>query len=113
MSFDIGRLSDTQFQPFPHPADASLSAGEFAWIRDGKAQFWRGTEDTMPKVAPYPFARAEIIYVIEGAVDIELPSGETVHLGEGDVGAFDQHTDTTWTFTFPFTKLSVFPEDDA
>lgn len=113
MSYDIGRLSDVEFQPFPHPADPSLSAGEFAWIRDGKAQFWRGTEDTMPQVAPYPFARAEIIYVIEGAVDIELPSGETVHLSEGDVGAFDQHTDTTWTFTFPFTKLSVFPEDDA
>lgn len=113
MSHDIGRLSDVEFQPFPHPADPSLSAGEFAWIREGKAQFWRGTEDTMPKQAPYPFARAEVIYVIEGAVDIELPSGETIHLGVSDVGAFDQHTDTTWTFTFPFTKLSVFPEDDA
>lgn len=113
MSYDVSRLSEAEFQPFPHPADPSLSAGEFAWIRDGTAQFWRGTEATMPKVAPYPFARAEVIYVMEGAVDVELPSGETIHLGEGDVGAFDQHTDTTWTFTFPFTKLSVFPEDDA
>lgn len=113
MNYDIGRLSDTTFQPFPHPADPSLSAGEFAWIREGKAQFWRGTEDTMPQVAPYPFARAEIIHVIEGAVDIEMPDGEVIHLGVGDVGAFDQNIDTTWTFTFPFTKLSVFPEDDA
>ena len=113
MNYDIGRLYETEFQPFPHPADPTKSVGEFAWIREGKAQFWRGTEDTMPQVAPYPFARAEIIYVIEGAVDIEMPDGEIIHLGVGDVGAFDQHIDTTWTFTFPFTKLSVFPEDDA
>lgn len=113
MNYDIGRLAEAEFQPFPHPADPTKTAGELSWIRDGKAQFWRGTEETMPKVAPYPFARAEIIYVIEGAVDIEMPTGETVHLGVGDVGAFDQNIDTTWTFTFPFTKLSVFPNDDA
>lgn len=113
MKYNVGRLSEAKFQPFRHPADPSQSAGHFAWIREGKVQFWRGTEETMPKVAPYPFARAEIIYVIEGAVDIEMPNGETVHLGQGDVGAFDQHIDTIWTFTFPFTKLSVFPEDDA
>lgn len=113
MSYDIGRLAAVDFQPFPHPADPTKSAGEFAWIREGQAQFWRGTEDTMPKVAPYPFARAEIVHVLEGAVDIEMPSGKTIHLGEGDVGVFDQNIDTTWTFTFPFTKLSVFPEDDA
>ena len=113
MNYDIGRLAEADFEPFPHPADHTKTAGELSWIRDGKAQFWRGTEDTMPKVAPYPFARAEVIYVIEGSVDIEMPDGETVHLGEGDVGAFDQNIDTTWTFNFPFTKLSVFPEDDA
>lgn len=113
MSYDKGSLTESEFQPFPHPADPSLSAGEFAWIREGKAQFWRGTEATMPKVAPYPFARAEIIYVIEGSVDIEMADGHVVHLGTGDVGAFDKDTPTTWTFTFPFTKLSVFPEDDA
>lgn len=113
MTYDIGRLSEAQFQPFPHPADPTKSAGEYAWIREGKAQFWRGTEETMPKVAPYPFARAEIVHVVEGAVDIEMPDGKTIHLGVGDVGAFDRNQDTTWTFTFPFTKLSVFPEDDA
>src|SRR5699024_3723246 len=113
MNYDIGRLAEAEFQPFPHPADPTKTAGELSWIRDGKPQFWRGREETMLKVAPYPFARAEIIYVIERSVDIELPTGETVHLGVGDVGAFDQNIDTTWTFTFPFTKLSVFPEDDA
>jgi len=113
MNYDTGNLSDVEFQPFPHPADPSKSAGEFAWIREGQAQFWRGTEETMPQVAPYPFARAEIIYVIEGAVDIEMPDGQTVHLAPGDVGAFDKDTPTTWKFTFPFTKLSVFPENDA
>lgn len=113
MSYDLGRLADANFQPFPHPADPALSAGEFAWIREGTAQFWRGTADNMPQVAPYPFARAEVIHVIEGAVDIELPDGQSIHLGVGDVAAFDAKTDTTWTFTFPFTKLSVFPEDDA
>src|SRR5699024_11229786 len=101
------------FEPFPHPADPAKTAGELSWIRDGKAQFWRGTADTMPKVAPYPFARAEIIYVIEASVDIEMPDGETIHLGEGEVGAFEPHSDTTWTFNFPVTYLTLFPEDDA
>lgn len=113
MTYDIARFSEQQFQPFPHPADPSKSAGEYSWIRENEAQFWRGTEETMPKTAPYPFARAEVVYVIEGSVDIEMPDGEVVHLGEGDAGAFDRDTDTTWTFTFPFTKLSVFPENDA
>jgi|SRR5699024_1499898 len=112
MSYNIGRLEEAQFHPFPHPEDPSLTAGEFAWIRENKVQYWRANKDNMPKVAPYPFARAETVYILEGAVDIEMPDGKTVHLGVGDVGAFDRDTATVWHFTFPFTKLAFFPEDD-
>lgn len=65
----------------------------------------------MPRVAPYPFAREEVIYVIEGAVEIEFENGEKHSLKAGDGGAFAQGTPATWMFTFPFAKLSVFPDE--
>src|SRR5699024_12692814 len=99
MNYDIGRLAEAKFEPFPHPADPAKTAGELSWIRDGKAQFWRGTADTLRKVAPYACARAEIRYVIEGSVDTHRPDGETSDLGEGDGGACDENIDTTCTFT--------------
>ncbi len=107
MQHYVGNLETAQFQPFPHPADPSLSAGEFAWIKEDRVSFWRANESNMPQVAPYPFLREEIIHVLEGAVEIEIEGGETVSLKEGDVASFDKGLNSTWTFTFPFTKLSV------
>lgn len=54
-------------------------------------QFWHETQDTMPHVAPLRFARAEIIHVLKGAVDIKMPDRKVIHLEVGDVGAFDQN----------------------
>ena len=107
MSSHSRNLETANFQPFPHPADPNLSAGEYAWIKEDRVQFWRANSGNMPEVAPYPFLREEIIHVLEGAVTIEIEDGETYTLNVGDVAVFDKGLNSTWRFTFPFTKLSV------
>ena len=111
MTNRVANISQAQFEDLPFPGELGKTAGQVAQIKEGRAEFWRGDESNMPRVAPYPFDREEVIYVIEGAVDIEFESGEKYSLKAGDVGAFAQGTPATWTFTFPFAKLSVFPDE--
>lgn len=111
MSNYVANISQAQFEDNPFPGEPGKTAGQSAQIKEGRAEFWRGDENNMPRVAPYPFDREEVIYVIEGAVDIEFENGEKYSLKAGDVGAFEQGTPATWTFTFPFAKLSVFPDE--
>src|SRR5690625_2308512 len=111
MTQRVATISEAEFVDLRFPGEPDHTAAHTAKIKECGAEFWRGDEDTMPRVAPYPFAREEVIYVIEGAVDIEFENGEKYSLKAGDVGAFAKDSPSTWTFTFPFAKLSVFPDE--
>lgn len=111
MTHRVANISEAQFEDLPFPGEPGKTAGQASQIKEDRVEFWRGDESNMPRVAPYPFAREEVIYVIEGAVDIEFENGEKYSLKAGDVGAFAKGTPATWTFTFPFAKLSVFPDE--
>lgn len=72
-NLSLGNLKEAQFVPMMVSEDTSI--GEISWIKDGCVQFWRGTEATCPQTVPYPIAREETVYVIEGSADVEFEDG--------------------------------------
>jgi uncharacterized cupin superfamily protein len=102
---DIINLQSAGFAAAPMPGGAT--AGEIAWALPDRAGLWRADESNMAKVAPYHFHTDEVVYIVEGAVDIEIIDGSSYHLEAGDLASFPAGKDSTWTFTFPFAKVSV------
>lgn len=107
-NLSVGNLKEAQFVPMMVSEDTSI--GEISWIKDGRVQFWRGTAETCPPTVPYPIAREETVYVIEGSADVEFEDGTVHRLDPGDLATFEQGTQTTWTFTFPFIKVAMFAD---
>ncbi|MBF4616028.1 cupin domain-containing protein [Curtobacterium sp. VKM Ac-1376] len=89
------------------PGPGGSDAGEIVWAAPGRAGIWRADARTMSTVAPYPFDRDEVVYVIDGAVRVELEDGTAADLGPGDLAHFRAGQQSTWHFTFPFAKVSV------
>lgn len=104
----LSNLNQAQFEPMMVSEDTSV--GEISWIKPGRVQFWRGTEETCPQTVPYPIAREETVYVIEGSADVEFEDGTVHRLNPGDLATFELGAQTTWTFTFPFTKVAMFAD---
>ncbi|WP_343959750.1 cupin domain-containing protein, partial [Yaniella flava] len=104
----LGNLEAAQFKPMM--VDENTSVGEISWIKDGRVQFWRGTQQNCPQTVPYPIALEETVYVIEGNADVEFEDGTVHRLNPGDVATFEQGAQTTWTFIFPFVKVAIFAD---
>lgn len=104
---DVGivNLDRAQFAECPTP-DGSVT-GEIAWAKEGRAALWRADAGNMPARAPYRFDVDEVVFVVEGAVEIALDNGDTVPLGIGDLAHFPAGHDSEWRFSFPFAKVSV------
>lgn len=104
----LGNLTDAEFEPMMVNEDTSV--GEVSWVKEGRVQFWRGTHENCPQTVPYPIAREETVYIIEGSADIELEDGTVHRLSPGDVATFEKGAETKWSFTFPFVKVAMFAD---
>lgn len=104
----LGKLEEAQFEPMMVTAETSV--GEVAWIKEGRVQFWRGTQETCPQTVPYPIAREETVYILEGSADVAFEDGTVHRLNPGDLATFELGAQTTWTFTFPFVKVAMFAD---
>lgn len=64
-----------------------------------------------PKGGPakirYAFEGDETVYIVDGAVTIEVANGETIHLEAGDMASFPKGEVSTWTVEEPFQEVFV------
>jgi uncharacterized cupin superfamily protein len=102
------RLDPSLREPF--------EVGEVQWLRrpgDGDrpglmAGFWTVTPEEMPPATPHEFPFDETIYVVEGAMRIEIEGGETLELAEGDTASFNKGAKVAWTIHRPVTEFFVY-----
>lgn len=84
--------------------------GEVHWLRTesgGEGVLYTGLWRCEPRDIPYVFPGDETFEVLEGAVRIEVETGESVELKAGDVASFPKGQKATWTITSPFKKFFV------
>jgi uncharacterized cupin superfamily protein len=93
-----------------------FEVGQVQWLRkpgDGDrpglmAGFWSVTPEEMPAGTPHEFPFDETIYVVEGAMRIEVDGGEAIELAEGDSASFNKGTKVAWTIHRPVTEFFVY-----
>ena len=107
----------TTFTATPDPAlREPFEVGQVQWLRkpgDGDreglmAGFWYVTPEEMPAGTAHEFPFDETIYVVEGAMRIEVEGGEAVELAEGDSASFNKGTKVAWTIHRPVTEFFVY-----
>jgi uncharacterized cupin superfamily protein len=88
--------------------------GEVHWVRtegsDGvtmKAGIWRAAPGDIPENMPVTFVGSETLFVLEGQLDIDIESGESVSLTTGDIVNFEKGTESVWKLRSPFKALMV------
>jgi uncharacterized cupin superfamily protein len=105
------------FTAHPDPAlREPFEVGQVQWLRrdgDGDrpglmAGFWSVTPEEMPPGTPHEFPCDETIYLVEGAMRIEIDGGEAVELAEGDGASFNKGTKVAWTIHRPVTEFFVY-----
>ena len=113
---------DTSTTPavFSDSADPSrrepFEVGKVQWLRragegerpDLMAGLWIVTPDEMPPGTPHEFPSDETIYIVEGAMRIEVAGGEVLELAEGDMASFNRGTKVTWTIHRPVVEFFVY-----
>lgn len=104
----------TDFVPFP--ADkVEVLEGEFRekihLVREGAAgegQLEVGVSVTEERSkVRYTFEGDHTVYIVSGAVDVELDDGESVSLRAGDLGSFPKGATCTWHVLEPTTEIFV------
>jgi uncharacterized protein len=107
----------TTFTATPDPAlREPFEVGQVQWLRkpgDGDreglmAGFWHVTPEEMPAGTAHEFPFDETIYVVEGAMRIEVDGGEAIELAEGDSASFNKGTKVAWTIHRPVTEFFVY-----
>lgn len=104
----------TDFVPFP-AEKVEVLEGEFRekihLVRDGAAgegQLEVGVSITEePSKVRYVFEGDHTVYIVSGAVDVELDDGEAVSLREGDIGSFPKGAICTWHVLEPTKEIFV------
>ncbi len=107
----------TAFTAHPDPAlREPFEVGQVQWLRragDGDrpglmAGFWSVTPEEMPPATPHEFPFDETIYIVEGAMRVEVEGGEAVELAEGDSASFNKGTKVLWTIHRPVVEFFVY-----
>jgi uncharacterized cupin superfamily protein len=107
-----GSVDAETYEPF-HGFDVVLEgdpAAEVSWLRTtsaGNGVLYTGVFVVHPSGFRYTFAAVESFHGLEGAVDIELDSGERAHLHAGDIASFPKGARSTWTVTTSLKKFFV------
>jgi uncharacterized cupin superfamily protein len=60
-----------------------------------------------PVTIDYVFGGDETLHVLRGEADVELDTGEIVHLSPGDIVSFAKGMHSTWRVRSPFEKFFV------
>lgn len=77
--------------------------------QDGEAGLWRGTPKDLPAKTRVRYKRAELIYVIEGCVLLEVEGGEARELRSGEGAFFAVGDCVHWTILTPtFEEFYVY-----
>ena len=100
---------DAAYKPFlleGKPAGKHAEIVGRAGVRAGVLRLEPG-EYPVGEPTPYVFEDDEYIWIIEGEVQVESSSGETVVLRAGDSAYFRKGSESIWTFHAPFRKFSV------
>jgi uncharacterized cupin superfamily protein len=106
-SFAVSSTATEEFEPFVFEG---TTLGRVHWLRtsgSGDGMLLAGIWASEPMTFPYGFPGDESFQVLEGSLRIELESGETIELKEGDLASFAKGTPSTWTITSPFRKFFV------
>jgi uncharacterized cupin superfamily protein len=110
--FVASSVDDAAFEPFVVYGDA---AGDVHWLVEPEpngrfhAGVYRVSESEFPDGAAIEYEHPcdEILYVLEGKVEITFPDGSVTNLTTGDVASFSRGMRTVWRFTAPFRKFFV------
>jgi uncharacterized cupin superfamily protein len=107
----------TTFTATPDPTlREPFEVGQVQWLRrqgEGErpalmAGYWHVTPEEMPPGTPHEFPFDETIYVVEGAMRIDVDGGEAIELAEGDSASFNRGTKVAWTIHRPVTEFFVY-----
>jgi uncharacterized protein len=105
------------FSDSPDPTRReAFEVGQVQWLRragegerpDLMAGLWMVTPDEMPPGTPHEFPCDETIYIVEGAMRIEVAGGEVLELAEGDMASFNRGTKVSWTIHRPVVEFFVY-----
>ena len=90
--------ADATWEPFG-PRDAPV--GRVRWLAHEDGERLAGVWEIEPaELAPrtrVPMHQREIVYIIEGEVEVDIEGGATLRLGAGDQACFEPGTTTYWT----------------
>jgi uncharacterized protein len=109
--------TQSAFTAHPDPAlREPFEVGQVQWLRrpgDGDrpglmAGFWSVTPEEMPPGTPHEFPFDETIYLLEGAMRVELDGGAALELSEGDSASFNKGTKVAWTIHLPVVEFFVY-----
>jgi uncharacterized cupin superfamily protein len=90
--------ADGRWDPFG-PPDAPV--GRVRWLshEDGErlCGVWEIEPDELPPRTRVPMHLREIVYIIDGEVEVDIEGGPTLRLREGDQACFEPGTVSYWT----------------
>lgn len=96
------------------PFEMNIIGGEGAtyvhMLRDasnGEGQLLAGMWRADPVTIDYVFSGDETFHVLQGEADVELDTGEVVHLSAGDIASFAKGMHSIWRIRSSFEKFFV------
>lgn len=104
----------TEFVPFP-AEEVEVLEGDFHemihLVREGAAglgDLQVGVSVTdRPSRVRYTFAGDHTVYIVSGAIDVELDDGEAVKLRAGDIASFPKGATCIWSVVIPTKEIFV------
>ena len=99
--------SSESYEPFMLE---NKQVGEVHWLTqtNSKGQpTYSGLWRCEPMTFEYEFPGDEIFQVLQGSLQVALSGGDTVHVREGDIAAFNKGLKSVWTILSPFKKFFV------
>jgi hypothetical protein len=89
------------------PGDPNPPGEEWYAFRNADGRFSTGVWRRVPETGPMEMGYTEVALVIEGEVDVELPRGEVLSVGPGDVLVSPEGSRATWRARSPVRKFWV------